>query len=378
MISLLHGCALVLAAGLIWLWPSDGRAESLTASADRPRSSWQIAQSDRVSCGYSDNLLLSPFSPLRSSFVEAAAELLFLRSTWSDWEFSAFLQGSHRRYQISDPLVRDETGWFSRVEGRWNGWPRLRLSLALSAFGETSVIDLSDTEASRLVVVARLRGVSAGAAVRFNLNDQTSLLLAARPSRTDYLSFAGDFAAIENRARLEWRLAPRLTAGIDWVELQRDYAARPQYTAGGRPVAGTRLSFRQSGGEASLTLALDSRARRRLTLIAGKTTNQDRASGYFDYRQRRGGLRLDWSAGLWRTTLEGQLKRDVYPVQTGGTGIAPPPRRSQHLEGELRGERMLSSRWTVLATLGREHASGNLAEFTYTANTTSVGLRFAY
>lgn len=369
---------LALVASLGGLGPAALGAEEAADSVKLPETTWQILQANRLSYGYSDNPLLSPYAPLRSVFAEAAAELLLLRSYAPAWELSFFFQGSQRRYLISGPLLRDETDWFTRAEGRWNLLPRLRVSLALTAFGESSVLDLSETEATRLVVPARLRGESAAASVRLNVSETVSLFLSSRPTRTDYLSISGDFAAVEDRLRVEWRPAPRLSTGLEWVELRREYANRPQYTAGGRPIAGTTLAFWQSRVEASVALNLGDRGRRSIALTAGRQRNQDRASGYFDYDQDRAGLRLDWSAGLWSATLEGLLRREVYPVQTGGTGIAPPPRRSQHVQGELRGERSISRRWSFLVAIGRDQASGNLAEFNYTANTTSAGLRFTF
>lgn len=374
----LRQAALVLVASTCCLRPVGARAAALATPAEIRPTSWQFVQVDRVSCGYSDNLLLSPFAPLRSTFVEAAAEILALRSFERGWEFSAFLQGEFRKYQLNDPLLRSGNSWFSRADCRWSPRPWLRLSLGLAAFGESSVIDFSETEATRLVVAARLRGVTADASVRLALSDHVSVQFSTRPNRTNYLSFNGDFATAENRARLEWRPSRRITTGLDWTKVRRNYADRAQYTAGGRPVVGTQLSFWQSAVDANVTLALEGSLRRALTVSVGQLTNQDRASGYFDYVQQRGGFRLDWSAGRWTAALEGQLRRDSYPVQTGGTGINPPPRQAQHLQAELRAERILSRRWSALVAFGRDRAGGNLEEFNYIAHTTSAGLRCSF
>lgn len=354
------------------------RGERETASMVETSPAWQVTETAQFTAGYSDNLMLSPFAPLAGAFGEAGAEALLLGSIRPGWELSAFVQGNHRHYQHPDPEVRDESGWFSRLESRWQPQQRLSLSLVLAAFGENSISDLSETEASRLVIPARLRGGSAGLSTRLDLSARVALRLSARRMRTDYLNLSGDHDGLEQRAQVEWLVSPRLTAGVEWKELRRDYADRPQYTAGGRPLNGTRLSFWRAGGEASLTLQLDTDGRQRLTLTAGESMNRDRSSGYFNVNQRHAGLRFHWSAGRWDVTCEGLLRQENYSVQTGGTGIAPPLRHSRQLQAGLHAERMLTRHWSAIATVDHDHDRGNLAEFTYAANTAGIGLKCTF
>ncbi len=369
---------LFLLAGSIWLGPLVSHATASPATAGDARPQWQVSQSEQISFGYTDNLMLSAFAPQRSAFGQASAELLLLRATQQGWAFSGFFQGNLKRFQDRDAESREQSGWFGRVESRWDALPALSLRAIASTFGENSLIDLSESAASRLIVLTHVQGRSATANVRIALSPSLALVVASRPSRNEYRTFAGDFSAREHTARLEWQLSRRIVAGIDWRELRRDYDDRCNYTAGGRALLGTHLSFWQSGGDVNLTLLLDTNGQRRLTLSAGQTRNQDRASGYFDYRQNRSGVLLDWRAGSWRFSLDGQFKRDVFSVQTGGIGIAPPARLSAHLQTEIRLERALSRRWSLFGTLGRDDFGGNLDEFNYIADSTSFGLRYTY
>ena len=369
---------LFLLAGSIWLGPWVTYARAEPATAGDARSPWQASQSAQISFGYTDNLMLSAFAPQQSAFGQASAELLLLRATQRGWAFSGFFQGNQKRFQDQDAESRQQSGWFGRVGARWDPLPALSLGASASYFGENSVIDLSESAASRLVVLTRVQGRSATANVRIALTPSLAFVVAARPSRNDYRTFSGDFAAREHTARLEWQISRRIVAGLDWREQRRDYVDRCNYTAGGRALQGTHLSFWQSGGDANLTLLLDANGQRRLTLSAGQSRNQDRASGYFDYRQNRGGVLVDWSAGSWRFSLDGQFKRDVFSVQTGGIGIAPPARLSAHLQTEIRVERSLSRRWSLFGTLGRDDFGGNLDEFNYMADSTSFGLRYTH
>lgn len=368
----------LLIIGAAWLTLAVARGDPETASMVETSPAWQVTETAQVTAGYSDNIMLSPFAPLSGAFSEAGAEALLLGSIRPGWELSAFVQGNHRHYQHPDPEVRDESGWFSRLESRWQAEPRLRLSVVLAAFGENSILDLSETEASRLVVPARLRGGSAGLSTRLDLSRRVALRLSARRTRTDYLNLSGDHDGLEQRALVEWNVSPRLTAGVEWKELRRDYADRPQYTAGGRPINGTRLSFWRTGAEASLTVQLDADGRQRLALTVGESSNRDRSSGYFNLNQRQAGLRYHWSAGRWDVTCEGLLKQEDYLVQTGGTGIAPPPRYSRHLEAGLHVERRLTRHWSAIATVDHDHDRGNLAEFAYAANTAGIGLKCTF
>lgn len=369
---------LLLLAGALWLGPRVAHATTSPATAGEARASWQFSQSEQVAFGYTDNVMLSAFAPQQSAFGQASAELLVLRTTQRGWAFSGFFQGQLKRFHVQDAEAREQSGWFGRVESRWDPLPALSLRAIASSFGENSLLDLSESAASRLVVLTRVQGRSATAKVRLALSPSLALEVSSRPSRNDYRTFSGDFAALEHTARLEWQWSRRLLVGLDWRELRRDYDDRTHYTAGGRPLRGTQLSFWQSGGDVNLTVLLDANGQRRLTFSAGQTRNRDRASGYFDYRQNRGGVLLDWRAGSWRFAFDGQYRREVYTVQTGGIGLAPPARLSAHLQAEVRVERTLSRRWSVFGTVARDDFGGNLDEFNYLANSTSCGLRFTY
>ena len=368
---------LLLFTGAVWLglWMFHVTA-ALAATAGEARSPWQFSQSELVSFGYTDNVMLSAFAPQRSTFGRAEAELLVLRNAQRGWEFSGFLQGNIKRFQDQYSALREQAGWFGRVESRWDALPAMSLRAIASYFGEDSLLDLSESAASRLVVPTRVEGGAASAIVRFDLSPSVALMVVSRPSLSDYRTFAGDFAALEHTARLEWQCSRRVMAVLDWRELRRDYEDRCNYTAGGRALPGTHLSFWQSGGDVSLTILLDAIGQRRLTFNAGLTSNRDRASGYFDYRQNRCGVRLDWRTGTWRYLLDGQYKRDVFTVQTGGIGLVPPARLSLHLQTEIRVERALSRRWSIFGSFDRDVFGGNLDEFNYLANSTSCGLRF--
>ena len=199
---------LFLLAGSLWLGPWVTHATASSATADEARSPWQVSQSAQISFGYTDNLMLSAFAPQPSAFGQTSADLLLLRATQRGWAFSGFFQGNLRRFQDRDVASRDQSGWFGRVESRWDPLPALSLRANASYFGENSLIDLSESADSRLVVPTRVQGRSATANVRLALTPSLALVVASRPSRNDYRTFAGDFASHEHTARLDLRNNP--------------------------------------------------------------------------------------------------------------------------------------------------------------------------
>src|SRR5204862_540405 len=127
----------------------------------------------------------------------------------------------------------------------------------------------------------------------------------------------------------------------------RDYRQRPQYSASGRVLPGTRLSFRIRSAELRARSAWKAGGDWSATATAGRIENRDESSGYFNYDQKRGRLEIDWHRAAWRIALDGEAKHMAYLVQTVGTGIAPPVRIADDHEATLRVERELDSRWTV-------------------------------
>jgi hypothetical protein len=73
-----------------------------------------------------------------------------------------------------------------------------------------------------------------------------------------------------------------------------------------------------------------------------------------------------------------EAKRVEFDVQTVGFGLAPPPRIKDEFLGELRVERSLGRRWTVLAGATWERTRSNDTVASYVVNEGLLGLRWSW
>lgn len=351
----------------------------LQAELDALRSSvWHPSATARASLGWRDNVLLSPFAPIERGFGRAEMEAILLRPMRNRWEFISFLNGDVLRYFSPPPETSGEQQWALHVEGRWQPIEAARLSLKAAGYLRDMVIDLSETEAQRVVAPTRVRGGYVVAATRLVLPAGFRFEPMVQARRSDYRAYAGDYDEVRGGGRLEWRRSAALAVSAAWFESRRDYDQRVQFTAGGRALPGTRLEFRLREAEAKVRTAWIAGGDWSLAVSAGKLENRDGVSGYFDYDQERARLELGWEGAVWRVSLDGEAKRMDYLVQTVGAGIAPPPRVADDYEALLRVERELGAKWTVFAEHRWERSRSNELEFSYRANTVLAGLQRSF
>ena len=209
-----------------------------------PESRLQRAEVIRTSVGWRDNVMLSPFSPLGRAFLRGEAES-FLALNRGDWRLISLLSGDVLRYFAPPAESAGEQQWFAHLEARWQRWAAWRVSLKADGFLQDVVSDLSETEAVRTVLATRVRGAFVTIGTRVELPAALSLEPFFQVKRVDYALIPGDYDESRGGFRLEWRAAPRLLFSLVGVSQDRSYATRQQHTAGGRPLAGTRLRFGQ-------------------------------------------------------------------------------------------------------------------------------------
>ncbi|MGH7946854.1 MAG: hypothetical protein ACREH8_23615 [Opitutaceae bacterium] len=338
------------------------------------RSAWLPSTTARGSLGWRDNVLLSPFAPIERVFARGELEAILMRPMRNRWEFISFLNGEVLRYFSPPEETHGEQQWSLHTEGRWQPFDRARLALKGAGYMRDMVIDLSETEASRVVAPTRVRGGYVVAATRvtwrgFHVEPSVQL------KRTDYRDYAGDYDEVRTGGRVEWRHRERFGISAAWFEGRRRYDQRTQFNAGGRALPGTHLRFRQRDGELKLRSAWERGGEWFVAGTLGRMENRDHTSGYFDYNQRRARLELGWNRAGWRLNLDADGRRMDYVVQTVGAGIAPPPRISDDYEVMLRAERELDDRWTVFGEHRWERSRSNELEFNYRANTVLAGVQ---
>lgn len=339
-------------------------------------SRWHPSATLRTSVGWRDNILLSPFAPIERAFGRAEVEAMLLRPMKDKWEFLSFLNGDVLRYFSPPTETSGEQQWALHAEGRWQPVEPLRFGLKAGAYFRDMVVDFSETEARREVAPTRVQGGYTMAVARVQLPGGFTFEPSVQGRRTDYREYSGDYDELRPGARLEWERGVALAISVAGSESRRDYATRPNYTAGGRVLPGTRLSFRLRDGEVRVRTGwMRTGGEWNLAATLGRVENRDEASGYFDYDQDRARLELGWEGILWRVALDATAKRTDYLIQTVGVGIAPPPRIAEDTAATLRVERLLDHRWTLFAENHWERSRSNEREFSYRANTVLAGVQ---
>ena len=337
------------------------------------RATWHPSTAARASLGWRDNVLLSPFAPIERGFARGEIEAILLRPMQDRWQFISFLNGDVLRYFSPPPESRGEYQWSIHTEGRWQPVDRARLALKGAGYMRDMVIDLSETEGQRIVAPTHVRGGYAVASTRVTLG-RFYVEPYVQVKRTDYREYPGDYEEVRSGGRIEWRPGAALSIAAAWFEARRSYDQRVEYNAGGRPLPGTHLRFRQRDAELKVRTGWNAAGEWSVAGTIGQLENRDRAFGYFDYDQKRARLEVEWQGAKWQVYLDAEAKRMDYLVQTVGAGIAPPPRISDDHEVTLRTERELDERWTVFAEHRWERSRSNEIEFRYRANTVLAGL----
>jgi hypothetical protein len=341
------------------------------------RAAWLPSASARTSLGWRDNLLLSPFAPLERGFARGEIEAILLRPMKDRWQFVSFLNGDVLRYFAPPPETRGEQQWSLYMEGRWQPIDRARLAVKGAGYLRDMVVDLSETEARRVVAPTRVRGAYVTAAPRVTLG-RLQFEPSIQLKRTDYRDYAGDYDEVRSGGRVEWRHNDALTVSAAWFEARRSYDQRTQYNAGGRALPGTQLRFRQRDAELKMRTAWNARGEWEAAATVGQLENRDQAFGYFDYDQERARIELEWRPASWRIHLDAETKRLEFLVQTVGAGISPPARVSDDHEITFRAEREVNERWTLFGEHRWERSRSNEIEFSYRANTVLAGLQRSF
>lgn len=336
---------------------------------------WRWGATLRVGAEWRDNVLLSPVSPTARSLLRGQLESYVWRRPAGAWEWLGFLNGDIGRLVDPLPELTGEQEWFGHGEGRWTPRPGWRVAWTGQAYYQDQVFDLSATETERFVARMRVRGARTGLDLTAPLLGAFAVVAGAKVHRSDYADFSEDFTEREGAAALRWRRERgergSLVVELGWRGRRRQHPDRNQYTAGGRPLPGTQLEFRQDEFRLETTLV---RGPWTASLEGYRMENRDLASGYFNYTEQGGQVTLERATERWRVLLEGSASWSRYEVQTVGIGFDPPLRRRNNRDVRGRVERILSPRWTLFAEAREERSRENEEGGTYRARVVSLGV----
>lgn len=340
-------------------------------------SQWTASSTAETSVGFKDNLLLSASAEERSAFLRVSASFLLLRATTGRLDCSLFTQVDATRYFSGEAVKHDARAWLQTEVGyRWG--ERFKVALPVTAYHSDQVFDVSDTEAERLVAALKVTGASAGPLARWNFRPDAWVEAQATGERKSYADGSNSGDVGEGALRLGWKPRARLELRLGAVRRWRGFDRRATYSAAGRELAGTRLRIAEQDWEGRADLGWDTAGRWRSVARAGHLSYRDNASGYFNFHQARVAHELEWRSGAWLCRLVTEAKRVEFDVQTVGFGLAPPPRIKDEFLGELRVERSLGRRWTLLAGATWERTRSNDTVASYVVNEGLLGLRWSW
>lgn len=323
--------------------PEDVR-EAL-ATWDAPQRRWWWNGELGVAAGWRENVGLRTSGADGTAMARTRAESMGWRPAESGaaWEWLALVDAEYRRYFDAGEAEAEYT-WLAHGEGRWFPAVGRGATLAISVYGAEEVLDLSVGNVGRVIERLRLSGGLGELSGAWRLGRGWSVRAGGAAQAVRYADFDEDFDEARGRVRVEWEGAAR--AWVEAGETRRDYADRVEFTAAGRPFLGTRLRFEQRQAELGVRWRWE-RASGRWTLggETGWRDNRDGASGYFDYEEEFGALRVEWRREAWAVEAEARGRRLTYLVQTVGEGIAPEARRQDETTWRGRVGREIGGAW---------------------------------
>lgn len=344
----------------------------------KKESTWHLGTTTRVVLGYTDNVLWSGVAPEGRGFAQGELEAFLWRPKRSGWEAKLLLSGEARRYADALPEAAGEQRWIGRGELAVMPHPRLRLSLVPQVFYLDQVYDLSPDLARRFVAKMRVRGASGAFQARLTLPRGWEIEPMVQERSTDYFDFTEDFSETKTGVRLRWRSGARLEAGAAIYDHRRAYRDRVNYTAGGRALPGTKLRFEQTSAEANMAWSWTWRGAWSVSPSWIYLENRDRASGFFDYDQRRMRLDIAWESGRCRVDLAASAGRYDYRVQTVGMGLVPPARLREDFTAGIAIEYALREGWKAIGRYDWERSRTNETNASYRLNTVSSGVAWSF
>jgi hypothetical protein len=340
----------------------------------------EVSSSARFSVGWRDNVMLSPFDPVGRPLVRGEIESMVVRGWGSRFTFVGFVNSDVTRYVSPPSDTSGEQQWYAQGEARWTPLPSALFALKTAGFYQDAVIDLSETQNSRLVAPTHALGGTATAMIRWQLPAGISVEPSFQGRRTTYRDYAGNYDEARAGLRVDWRPSAKAwSLGLALFQVGRPYDTRPRYTAGGRALSGTQLRLEQTTQEIRVERKGDWRGGHwKLATTLGRLTNRDGGSGYFDYDQRRARLLAEVARGPWHWIVEGEARRTEYLVQTSGTGLTPPPRIADGFDTTFRLARDLGRNRQAFLEHRWERTRSNEEQFSYRANTMLAGVQIGF
>ncbi len=327
--------------------------------------------------GFKDNLLLSSTGPEESALARGGVETLWMRPPVGRWEQSVFLQVEGTRFFSGRTVDHEARAWLQSETG-WRWGKTATLSLPMTGYYFDQVFDVSDTDVERLIAEMKLSGAMVGPTLRWNLHPDWWFEAQGTGDRKRYDDRLYDARTGEGSVRLGWRPDERFELRAAGARRWRNFDARLQYSAAGRPLANTRLKIDETDAELRAMTSWGRNLAWQATTRAGRLNYRDNGSGYFNYREHRLEQEIEWHDERWLVRVGGAARRVDFDVRTVGIGINPPARLKDEFELSGRLERKLGKAWTLVADYSWERIRSNDPISSYRVNEGLLGVRWTW
>ncbi len=338
---------------------------------------WSLSTSLSAAAGYRDNVLLSSSNPDGSGFLRGEAEVMLLSLPVRGWDGFMFFNVTETHFFSAQDTDHERSAIITS-EAHWQAAAAVKVGGQVQLYHFDQVFDVSTTEATLDTAQLKVTGATLAPSVRWNFARNWWVEARAAGRKDSYASDVDDYREGEGSARLGRDGASGSVLSFAATRQWRSYDSREQYTAAGRPLAGTHLKFLKTGLSARYTLVPDAAKHWRFALTALVEENRDNGSGYFNFDRQQLTADLTWKGKDWEVRCSAGVAHYDFPVQQVGIGIAPENRQKKEYRLTVETTRRLTAAWSAVALFETERAFSNDDRSQFRVKTGYVGLQWSW
>ncbi len=280
---------------------------------------WEFESTVSGSLGYKDNILLQPVPTESSAFWRTGLELFLWRLPKGKTEFMLVFDATDVRFFSTDETDGEQVA-FLHSAFNWLMTDWSKLGIKGQVVYQDQVLDMSANESEPFIGQVQVFSYTFDPEWEVSLTRDLTVAVTGLARADRFREGPDDFDDLGGRFGVGYRMGLWGELDLRLSALQRDYATRLQYTAGGRPILGSKLSVDQKAAELRFKLGVSSNSRWAFRTKLAWLEQRDNGSSYFDYNRATLGLELSWRPKLWRFTLGADFHHYEYLTQTVWVG----------------------------------------------------------
>lgn len=364
-----------MCGALVWTRPVAAAEAVEPDAAWADLSLWSLTTSASLSAGYRDNVLLSATGEEGSPLIKAELECMALRLPEESWDGFLFFSAVEHQFLSAEETDHERTVLLAG-QARWQPAAPWQATFAARGYHHDQVFDVSVTEAELRTAPLKMEGFVAGPTMRW-IAGRLWVEAAGHYRRDRYHDEVDGYEEGEGAVRLGYTWAKKTELSVGGAQRRRDHDDRPQFTLGGRPISGSRLSFEQTEVNAKVAWTPPDSA---WSFGAGalREENRDSGTGYFDYDRDEANATVTWRGERLTLRLFSSVARYLFPRQLEGAGLEPEMRYKDEWRGTFEATWKLNERWALLCVCESERTRSNDPRSQFSVNTAYLGVRWEW